>query len=75
MVSHMGGRGREPYQLYSLAVLLDSDPFYTKLRGLVVMMIMMAIPMVKDPDPDNDDNVLLDDDPLYRNQSCCGRWW
>ena len=40
-----GRGGGEPYQLYSLAVLQDSDPFYTKLQGPVVMMIMMGIPM------------------------------
>ena len=45
-----GGGGGNPYQLYSLAVLLDSHPFYTKAAAavLVVMMIKMrmTIPMM-----------------------------
>ena len=45
-----GGVGGNPYQLYSLAVLKDSDPFYTKAAAavLVVMMITMRmkIPMM-----------------------------
>ena len=55
-----GGGGGSPYQLYSLALLLDSDPFYQKLLldPVVVMMIMIISWIV-----------------IHFTQSCWIQWW
>ena len=75
--------------MYSLAVLQDSDPFYTKLQGPVVMMtmpmvmnpmltmLMMMMPMMMMMMMDSDPFYLSDDDPdddHHVPQDCYVQW-